>query len=122
MFKKPNYIMVNVSDMARSTAFYRDTLGLELKFTSPGWTEFATGDTTLALHGAGSPAVAPRGENPAGTASIAFTVEDIEKTHAELTARGVRFVMPPTVREEEGIRLAVAIDPDGLPVAFAQSL
>jgi len=28
--------------------------------------------------------------------------------------------MPPTQREGEGIKLAVAIDPDGLPVSFAQ--
>jgi hypothetical protein len=28
--------------------------------------------------------------------------------------------MPPTQREGEGIRLAVAIDPDGLPISFAQ--
>jgi hypothetical protein len=28
--------------------------------------------------------------------------------------------MPPMQREGEGIKLAVAIDPDGLPVSFAQ--
>ena len=35
-------------------------------------------------------------------------------------ARGVRFVMPPTEREGEGITLAIAVDPDGLPLSFAQ--
>jgi hypothetical protein len=30
--------------------------------------------------------------------------------------------MPPTQREGEGIKLAVAIDPDGLPVSFAQMI
>jgi catechol 2,3-dioxygenase-like lactoylglutathione lyase family enzyme len=50
MFNKVDYIMVNVSDMSRSVAFYRDILGLSLKFESPGWSEFHTGATTLALH------------------------------------------------------------------------
>src|SRR6202022_1179665 len=48
--KQLDYVIVYVSDMQRSLAFYRDTLGLTLKFTSPGWTEFVTGATTIALH------------------------------------------------------------------------
>lgn len=28
--------------------------------------------------------------------------------------------MPPTQRDAESIKLAVAIDPDGLPISFAQ--
>jgi hypothetical protein len=30
--------------MDRAVSFYRDTLGLTLKFASPGRTEFATGE------------------------------------------------------------------------------
>ena len=37
-----NYAIVFVSDMKRAVSFYRDVLGLPLKFESPGWTEFAT--------------------------------------------------------------------------------
>jgi lactoylglutathione lyase len=122
MFSTVSYVMVNVSDMARSVAFYRDALGLKLKFESPGWSEFDTGTTTLALHGAGSPATPSAAPNPAGTCSIGFSVPDLDKAHAGLKERGVRFVMPPTVQEREGIRLAVALDPDGLPVSFAQRL
>src|SRR5258708_16542286 len=65
-FQKPDYIIVFVSDMQRSTAFYRDTLGLPLKFTSPGWTEFSNGGTLISLHkhmggeaGPAQPAAAP---------------------------------------------------------------
>ena len=47
MFSQIDYIMVTVSDMARSVEFYRDKLGLTLKFASPEWTEFQTGATTL---------------------------------------------------------------------------
>ena len=45
MFKQIDYTMVVVSDMQRSVEFYRDKLGIPLKFQSPDWTEFQTGTT-----------------------------------------------------------------------------
>lgn len=123
MFKQIDYTMVIVSDMQRSVEFYRDKLGIPLKFQSPDWTEFATGTTTFALHGGGIPAAGPPSGDPsktAGACSIGFNVDDVDKTYEELQAKGITFVMPPTQREGEGIRLAVAIDPDGLPISFAQ--
>ncbi|HSE25974.1 MAG TPA: VOC family protein, partial [Pyrinomonadaceae bacterium] len=54
MFKQIDYTMIIVSDMERSVEFYRDKLGIPLKFQTPDWTEFATGATTLALHGGGT--------------------------------------------------------------------
>jgi hypothetical protein len=39
-----------VADMGRAIAFYRDVMGLPLKFQSPSWSEFETGSVTLALH------------------------------------------------------------------------
>ncbi len=47
---KLSYVIKFVGDMDRAVKFYRDVLGLPLKFESPGWSEFATGETTLALH------------------------------------------------------------------------
>jgi hypothetical protein len=41
--------MITVSDMERSVRFYRDTLGLKLRFQSPDWSEFDFGSNTLAL-------------------------------------------------------------------------
>jgi lactoylglutathione lyase len=125
MFSKVDYVMVNVSDMRRSIAFYRDTLGLRLKFESPGWSEFETGATTLALH-AGIRAAASEGGTEArpaaGTCSLGFSVPDLNSTYAELRERGARFVMPPTAQANEGIRLAVCIDPDGLAISFAEPM
>jgi lactoylglutathione lyase len=123
MFKQIDYTMVIVSDMGRAVEFYRDKLGIPLKFESPEWTEFQTGATTLALHGGGEKKEAAGDQSKyAGTCSIGFNTEDLDKTYEELQARGVSFVMPPTQREGEGIRLAVALDPDGLPVSFAQTI
>ena len=122
MFKQIDYTMVIVSDMNRSIEFYRDRLGIPLKFQSPDWSEFQTGATTLALHGGGILQEIARGDQSkyAGTCSIGFNVEDLDRTYEELKAKGINFVMPPTQREGEGIKLAVCVDPDGLPISFAQ--
>jgi len=126
MFTKMDYVMVVVSDMNRSVEFYRDKLGIPLKFQSPEWTEFQTEGTTLALHGGGTtsqPASSQADPTPkAGVCVFGFSVANLDQTFADLTSKGVRFVMPPKTQEAEGIKLAVCIDPDGLPISFAESL
>jgi len=119
LFDHVDYVMVMVSDMGNSMRFYRDLLGIPLKFDSPEWTEFNTGTTVLALHGGGK-AAAPPTEPKAGTASIGFYVNDLEAKYNELKSKGVHFTMPPKDREDEGIRLAVCVDPDGLPISIAE--
>jgi lactoylglutathione lyase len=122
MFQQVDYIMIIVSDMTRSVEFYRAKLGLQLKFESPEWTEFLTGSTTLALHGGGETGERLHGKKRAGTCSIGFNVENLDQTFEQLKSRGVNFVMAPQAREGEGIKLAVALDPDGLEISFAQNV
>ena len=116
--------MVVVSNMKRSVEFYRDKLGLPLKFESEDWTEFQTGATTLALHGGGKSHKehSQTGEQYAGTCSFGFTVENIQMTFETLKSKGVVFAMPPTKREGEGIKLAVCLDPDGLQISLAENI
>ena len=45
-----HYAIVFVKDMKKSIAFYQDVIGLALKFESPEWSEFVTGQATVALH------------------------------------------------------------------------
>lgn len=122
-FNKIDYVMINVSNMARSVEFYKDKLGIPMKFGTPEWTEFQTGTTTLALHGGGKPQDAPKDPSAhwAGTCSIGFNVDNLDLAYEQLEAKGVQFVMPPTERPGEGIKLAVAIDPDGLAISFGQA-
>src|SRR2546423_1370502 len=94
--------MVVVSEMDRSVPFYRDTLGLKLRFQSPEWTEFDVGSTTLALHSGGLPAPPQGKEQYAGRASIGFNVENVDQVFEQLKSKGVRVAMPPTERAEEG--------------------
>ena len=92
-------VVVYTQDMARATAFYRDTLGLEPDFESPHWTTFRTGACTLALH-AGTEAPDPT-----------FLVNDLDSTHDSLEAAGVDVteIREPTA----GLRVFDARDPDG---------
>jgi predicted enzyme related to lactoylglutathione lyase len=109
---KLGYAIHFVSDMDRAVAFYRDTVRLELKFkfSSPEWSEFATGTTTLALHPASA-------ENPAGTTHLALHSDDIAGVHRSLTAAGVRFTRVPT--PEHGITLAEFVDSEGARVSLS---
>src|SRR5262245_11176016 len=122
MFQTVDYIMIIVSDMARSVEFYLDKLGLQLKLESQEWTEFLSGDTTLAFHGGGRDGERLHGKKRAGTCSIGFNVENLDQAYEQLKARGVQFVMAPQAREGEGIKLAVALDPDGLEISFGQNV
>ena len=111
--------MVMVHDMSRSVRFYRDKLGLRLRSETPDWTEFETGTTVLALHG-GEKAAAVSHKPKAGTASIGFYVDNLDDKFNELKEQGVTFIMPPTDRAEEKIKLAICLDSDGLPIPIAE--
>ncbi|HKE38589.1 MAG TPA: VOC family protein [Casimicrobiaceae bacterium] len=104
------YAIHFVADMDRAVAFYRDTLGLPLKFASPEWSEFATGDTTLALHPAST-------ENPAGTTHLGFGTDDVRAVHRELSAKGAKFTRQPT--PQHGITLAEFVDSEGARVSLS---
>ena len=41
-----HYSIILVSDMKQSVAFYKDVVGMPLRFESPNWSEFATGGAT----------------------------------------------------------------------------
>ncbi len=104
MATRLTYVICFVADMDKAIAFYRDTMGLAVKFASPFWTEMVTGDTTLALHPA-SP------ENPAGKISIGFGVDDIDAFYAQQSAAGLEFPQPP--RDQHGVRMAAMRDSEG---------
>lgn len=101
MHTRLTYVMKFVADMDRAVHFYRDTLGLPLKFQSPGWSEFATGDVTLALHPATD-------KKPAGSVELGFHMEGLEQVHAQGEASGIRFITAP--RREHGVLLASFLD------------
>ena len=117
---KLSYCIVFASDMERSTAFYRDVLGIPLAFESPEWTEFATGETTLALHKARDAAEPFHGKSRAGTCQIGISVENLDVFHASVLVKGIKCIVPPHLQDFGG-RLAVYADPDGLLISVAEA-
>ena len=111
-----NYAIVFVSDMKRSVEFYRDVLGLPLKFETPGWTEFATDGATLALHACGE-ADADKYEQP-GRWRSGFSVPDLDAYHQRMVENNVACVQELT--EVFGTRIALYLDPDGLPFSVGE--
>lgn len=114
-----DYVIILVSDMDRSVAFYRDVAGLPLRFESPGWTEFATEGATIALHSADEPASGEVPASRAGTCRPGWRVADIAAYHRRMLDHDV-----PCVREPEevfGAKVAVYRDPDGLPFSIGEA-
>lgn len=105
-----DYSIVFVSNMSRSVDFYRDVVGLPLKFETPEWTEFDTEGATLALH-RGDPGSAGDPNAP-GTCRTGFTVPDIDAFHTRMIEHGVDCLEEPRV--SFGTKLAQYRDPDGM--------
>jgi catechol 2,3-dioxygenase-like lactoylglutathione lyase family enzyme len=99
-----SYIICFVDDFDEAIRFYRDTLGFPLKFQSPDWTEFATGQTTLALHPA-----SPR--HPAGEFQLGLNVPDLDQFHQQMVEKGYHFTRPPEL--EFGSKTARFVDSHG---------
>jgi catechol 2,3-dioxygenase-like lactoylglutathione lyase family enzyme len=102
---KLHYVIKYVADMNRAVAFYRDALGFSLRFESPGWSEFATGETTLALHPASA-------NHPPGTVDLGFTVPDLDAFYQSGASKRIQFSMPPT-KQDFGGSLAQFVDSEG---------
>jgi lactoylglutathione lyase len=115
-----NYAIVFVADMSRSVSFYRDVIGLPLRFESPGWTEFATDGATLALHaseGSGSEKDNPV-RVPAGRCRPGLSVPDLDEFHKRMIKHDVPCVQEPA--EVFGARVAQYVDPDGLGISVGE--
>jgi predicted enzyme related to lactoylglutathione lyase len=104
MSTRLTYAIKFVDDMDAAVAFHRDQLGLILKFQSPQWTEFATGETTLALHEATA-------DKPAGSVQLGFGVPDVDAFHREMADAGVTFTQPPTLMH--GVKIGRFLDSEG---------
>jgi len=110
MQAKFTYAIRFTDDMAATAAFYRDVLGLPVRFETPFWTEFDTGQVTLALHPASA-------DNPAGGVQLGFRTDDVVRLHAEAARNGLTFSAPP--REEHGTHLARVRDADGVEISLS---
>ena len=89
MLRRLAQVAVNVKDVERATAFYRDALGLRHLFSAGGMAFFDVGGTRLML----SRAESPEFDHPASI--LYYDVADIAEAHRTLSGRGVRFENEP---------------------------
>jgi predicted enzyme related to lactoylglutathione lyase len=83
-------IFVNVKDLDRAIAFYRDMLGMRFLFTAPpGMAFFDCGGIRIMLGKADRPEI----DHPASI--IYYKVDDIEKVYEVFNARGIEFIVKP---------------------------
>lgn len=97
--------MLMAEDMHRAIRFYRDVIGLEVKFESPEWTELTFGDAVVALHGGGTGAYRKTG--------LSLQVKSIAAACKEIEAGGGKIASPPMARPGEPIKLAEVLDTEG---------
>jgi lactoylglutathione lyase len=113
------YAIVFVSDMNRSVSFYRDVVGLPLKFESPEWTEFATNGATLALHASRGGASKDNSQDvPAGRCRPGLSVANLDEFHKRMIEKNVPCTQQP--KDVFGARIAEYVDPDGLGFSVSQ--
>ncbi len=100
-------------------AFYRDVIGLPLKFESPGWTEFATEGATLALHKSERPNSEKKSsQEPAGHCRPGLSVPNLDEFHKRMVEKKVACVQEP--KAVFGTRIAQYLDPDGLGISVSE--
>ena len=109
-------IAITVSDVARSTAFYRDALGLTFLFSAgPNLAFLDIGGVRLML---GTP---EPGFTPGASSVIYLKVADIQAAHAAMSDRGVAFPSEPhliAAMPDHDLWLDEFRDPDGNPLAL----
>lgn len=99
----PNFILLHVANPAVSASFYEGLLGRPPVEASPNFVMFALdGGMMLGLWAV--PAT-PGGHE------LAFTVDDVDATCADWTARGITILNPPA--DLDFGRTFLAADPDG---------
>lgn len=113
-FDKVGAVILLVSNMEKSVAFYKDTLGLPVKTTSSDWTEFFSNNTVLALH----PAKKKSGIKPGAGMLVGFEVSDLGTTVNKLQEKNVRFYKKP--KQEPFGKHAIIKDPDGHLISIAE--
>ena len=107
--KEIGQIALTVHDLALSTAFYRDVLGMEFLYDAGTMAFFQCGSVRLMIG---------VGERPRGTTGtiVYFKVDDIQATAAELRSRKVEFVRTPhcvTRSTGQEVWMAFIKDPEG---------
>ena len=106
--ERTDFVSVPVTDLERSTAWYRDTLGLE-QIGEGAWPEFQLGEN-VSLYLIDPTNIGREFSGP-NHGSIALRVPDVGEARRELESRGIQFVGD--VFDTGVCHMAFFADPDG---------
>jgi lactoylglutathione lyase len=125
------YVILYVEDLDRSVRFYRDVIGVALRFADDAFAELDTEGTRFGLFPRsrlpdllGPKAVAEPTGGPADRtpgAEVCFVVPDVDHQAERLRAAGAEVLSGPTDRPW-GHRTLHLRDPDGHVVELAQEI
>lgn len=127
MFCYLGYVVLFVEDLDRALAFYRDKVGLSVRFQDKGYAELAVAGSKFALLARSrlpelvGAAHTGRPASGAHEAGVTLVVEDVDRVHRDLTSRGVTFLGAPQNRSW-GQRTALFQDPEGHLIELATNL
>ncbi len=111
---KIGQVAINVHDLDRAVAFYRDTLGLKHLFSAPNLSFFQCGEVRLML----GHAEKPEFDHPGSV--LYYRVDDLAASHKELVGKGVSFVgAPHMIAKMPDHELWMAFAQDGEGNTFA---
>jgi catechol 2,3-dioxygenase-like lactoylglutathione lyase family enzyme len=124
------HIRLLVPDMAASVKFYRDQLGLEVTFGGEDdeYTEFKSGESVLSLYRQDLMSDITGISNKSASADIqdrvlfSVAVDNVDEAYRSLTAKGIKFIVPPTDRAPWGLRTAHFRDHDGNLIEIGHSI
>jgi catechol 2,3-dioxygenase-like lactoylglutathione lyase family enzyme len=114
-------VILRVSDLDRSTAFYRDRVGLTLQSLNEEFAVFDAGGMVLMLEHLPKPPSSPSAGLAAFT-EIVLESGDVLALHAAMQARGVPFKREPRAVTSDDTRVMYAADfrdPDGHVLSIA---
>lgn len=112
---KANRIILRVTDLKASIAFYRDGVGLPLQLTFDEFAVFDSGGVTLMLQQIERKSSAPNGGLSALT-EVVLESADVIRSYEDMKARGIKFTREPSAATTDGSRVLYAAnfrDPDG---------
>ena len=127
--RRIDHVSINVTDAARSYAFYRGVLGFnQLETVDCGKFDITyfelPGEARLELfdYRGKNAAGARRDESEEGLRHIAFEVQDVAEHERMLRAAGVPITLPTTQLPNLGVRVLLFADPDGVTLEFCERL
>ena len=110
-------IALSVHDVERSTAYYRDVLGIRFLFAFPGLAFFDCDGVRLML----TKPEKPEFDRPGSV--LYFKVTDIDSAHTTLRDRGVAFIDEPHLiarMPDHELWMVFLRDPDGNTLALME--